>query len=105
MRLRVPAAGGLADDADAELRGPGGRGRRVAPRQEADRQPRALRPYHGGAVTDAELFRFRSVRMDQDPPIRQHAVHVEQQQADAGRLAREVEPVAGHQNSSVRQRS
>ena len=73
----------LMHQRDAELRGALGRGGRHAGRQQADLQPDALRPDHDDAVPDVELLAFAAVAMQHDPPVRQDAVDVEQDQPDA----------------------
>ena len=74
----------LLHDPDAQLRRPVRGGGRRSRREEADRQPRALRPDHGDAVADAEVLALGAVRVHRHAPVREHTVHVEQQELDPG---------------------
>jgi len=80
------AVDALMKQGHAELRRPLRRRRRRTRRQKADNQPGALRQHDAGAVLDVELFALGAVGVQQDLAVGEHAVDVEEDQLDAGRL-------------------
>ncbi len=73
----------LFDDADGELGGAVCRRTRRSGREQADSQSGALRPHDAGAVADVKPLGLGAVGMHDDLAGREHAVDVEEQQADA----------------------
>jgi hypothetical protein len=84
VRLEL-ARDALVHERDAELRRPLRGRRRRARRQKTDRESRALRPHDGRAVLDVEDLALAAVGVHHDLPVGQHAVDVEQDQANLRR--------------------
>ena len=68
---------------------------RAAGGEQADRQPRPLRPDNGRAIPDVKALRLRSVDVHRDNTVGEYTVNVEQQQPDAGCFFVDVRHVRG----------
>src|SRR5207302_2717558 len=104
VRLEL-ARDALPNERHAQLGGALRARRRRPRRQKSHGEAGALRPDERGAVFDVELLALGAVGVQQDFPVGQHAVDIEEQYLYARSDHRKAFVIFVVQNISVRQRS
>ncbi len=94
---------------ESEFARPVRRHRRRPPAEQADLEPRPARPHNRRAVANVERLRVFARRGHRDGAVREHAVHVKQEQPEALGAHAKIVGGNGHEAGDqiiwVRQRS
>src|SRR4030065_1703620 len=76
----------LPDPGDPQFRRADAHHLRRPPRDDPDLDPRLLHHFDPVPVADVEPLCFHAVSVEEDPPVGEHPVHVDQEQAHPGRF-------------------